>query len=113
MWMKPLETNYSLRGTFRARGLAIEVSNTNLAWDFITPTISGFITDTSWSHIAVKYNQDTGLMHYYVNGEVDDANGESFTHIIIIVFDAGTNNILIDEVMLYELASYRIQKSDI
>ena len=100
MWLKPLEANYNT--TFRARGLAVEISNTNLTWGFTAPTISGFITDTSWSHIAVKYNQDTGLMHYYVNGEVDDVNGESFTHTSSsFVFDAGTNNILIDEVMLY------------
>ena len=108
MWLQAIDATYD--ATFRARGLRVNLNNGNLPWDYATPTISGQLAQDMWTHFSVKFSADSGLMYFYVNGEVNESAGESFVNSDnFFIIEGNYENILIDELMLYNKALSDIQ----
>ena len=101
LWLQPNDSTYD--ATIVARGLRLNVENTNPIWDYDSVnTISGNLAQNVWTHVGVKFSAN--VMHFYINGEVDNTVGETFnpTDADLIFFPF--TNILIDELTLYNRA---------
>ena len=98
IWLQPIDIPFNAQFTVRGLNLNIDQTSSELA----TPNalIDGSISTDLWSHVGIIYQ--VGSVEFFING--DSVGTESYTPInTSFSFLSGFNNVLMDEVKIYNV----------